>query len=103
MVTHPVETAKALAETPFKGGQALGEYVAGRGSKKAAIAGTAQTAAMLLGGPAEKLAEPAVARLVGEAAAPAVTRTALGAATGALRSHRTGPRSARRWEVLRAR
>jgi hypothetical protein len=84
MVTHPVETAKALGETPFKGGQALGEYVAGRGSKKAAIAGTAQTAAMLLGGPAEKLAEPAVARLVGEAAAPAVTRTALGAATGAV-------------------
>lgn len=84
MVTHPVATAKALAETPARAGYALGKYTRGEGSGKEAAVGAAQTAAMLIGGPAEKLAEPVVARLVGEAAAPVVTRTALGAATGAV-------------------
>jgi hypothetical protein len=87
MVEHPIDTGIALAKTPFKGGEAVGEYVKGgrlnKGKGRAAAIGAAQTAAMLLGGPTEKLAEPVVARLAGEAAAPLITRTAVGAATGA--------------------
>lgn len=83
MVTHPVATARALAETPARAGYALGKYTRGEGSGREAAIGAAQTGAMLLGGPAERLAEPVVERLIGEAAAPVVTRTALGAATGA--------------------
>lgn len=87
IVEHPIDAGVALAETPAKGGYAVGEYVKGghlnKGKGRAAAIGAAQTGAMLLGGPAERVGEPIAARLIGEAAAPFVTRTAVGAATGA--------------------
>jgi 2'-5' RNA ligase len=83
MVTHPVTTARALAETPARAGYALGKFTRGEGSGREAAIGAAQTAAMLLGGPAERALEPIAARVVGEAAAPIVARAATGAAAGA--------------------
>lgn len=87
VVGHPIETGIALAKTPFKGGQAVGEYVKGghlnEGKGRAAAIGAAQTAAMLLTGPGERLAEPVVEAAIGSRLAPLVTRTAVGAAAGA--------------------
>lgn len=82
-ITHPLRTAVEIAETPARAGYALGKYTRGEGSGKEAAIGALQTAVMLGAGPAEKLIEPAAARVLGETAGPIVTRAAVGAGGGA--------------------